>query len=109
MIAYIDGFNLYHGLRHVAFPPKRRSTQLVQAASAAFPIYPQTIQSNLLPIQYRPLPAWSFTHRAAGCHEFTRDPSSSPTRAVRQSPRYDALSRSPGVRVRALFAAPATL
>lgn len=33
----------------VAFPPKRSSTQLKQAASAAFSIFPQTIQSNHLP------------------------------------------------------------
>ena len=33
----------------VAFPPRRRSSQLEQAASAAFSIYPQTIQSNHLP------------------------------------------------------------
>ena len=33
----------------VAFPPRRRSTQLAQAANAAFSIYPQTIQANHLP------------------------------------------------------------
>ena len=33
----------------VAFPPKRRSSQLAQAASAALSIFPQTIQSNHLP------------------------------------------------------------
>ncbi len=49
VIAYIDGFNFYHGLRVLSFPPKRSSTQLKQAASAAFSIFPQTIQSNHLP------------------------------------------------------------
>ena len=33
----------------VAFPPRRRSSQLEQAASAAFSIYPRTIQSSPLP------------------------------------------------------------
>ena len=33
----------------VAFPPRRRSSQLEQAASVAFSIYPQTIQANHLP------------------------------------------------------------
>ena len=33
----------------VAFPPRRRSSQLAQAASAAFSIYPQTIESSHLP------------------------------------------------------------
>ena len=33
----------------VAFPPRRRSSQLAQAASAAGSIYPQTIQASSLP------------------------------------------------------------
>lgn len=33
----------------VAFPPRRRSSQLAQAASAVFPIYPQTVRANHLP------------------------------------------------------------
>ena len=33
----------------VAFPPRRRSSQLAQAASAADSIYPQTIRANHLP------------------------------------------------------------
>ena len=33
----------------VAFPPRRRSAQLAQAASKAFSIYPQTIRGNHLP------------------------------------------------------------
>lgn len=33
----------------VAFPPRRRSSQLAQAASAAFSIFPQTIRANHLP------------------------------------------------------------
>ena len=37
----------------VAFPPKRSSTQLKQAASAAFSIFPQVIQANHLPDSVR--------------------------------------------------------
>ncbi len=33
----------------VAFPPRRRSSQLAQAASAADSIYPQTVRTNRLP------------------------------------------------------------
>ncbi len=33
----------------VAFPPRRRSSQLAQAASAALSIYPRTIRSSTLP------------------------------------------------------------